>query len=206
MRSAPDSRRLIASTVILTFAAACASPPRSPSLAVPELQPGDDPWKVVIGLQEGRLVLVGLTPGSAAHAEHGEQLRCVMGTADPSSLEVRTRGPDSIDGRADVAVTLSRDEVRYIQVPASQDRRRKGGWAGLAIGAGTGAVVGAIGAGAGEPGNFAAFVALLAAAAFGGIGYLIGRGVDRRRTRGDFITIYGDGPAEEERDEDVSQP
>jgi len=198
MRTSPPSQRATAALVLLALTVACASPPRSPSLPVPELDPGVDSWEVVMGLQEGRLVNVGLTPGSAAHATHGEQLRAQMVGADGSSLELRTRGPDSVDGQADLVVTLSRQEVRYLQVPASQDRPRKGGWLGFAIGGGSGAVLGAVGAGAGEPGNFAFLVATLGAAAFGFLGFLIGRGVDRKRTRGDFITIYGSGPAEEE--------
>lgn len=197
MKPRPRTRGGIASIAILAFAVACASPPRSPLLPVVEVGPDDDPWNVVMGLEPGRLVLVGLTPGSAAHAEHGGEVRCVMGTADRSNLEVRSCGPDSINEQADLIVSLSRDEVRYLEVPASQDRPRKGGWLGLAIGAGGGAAVGAIGAGAGESGNFAAIVAPLSAAAFGFLGYLMGRGIDRRQTRGDFITIYGSDPSEE---------
>lgn len=187
----PASRRLIAVLVTLAFTAACASPPRAPLTPVAVLDPGDDPWEVVMGLEEGRLVLVGFTPGSAAYAAHGEQLRARFVAADRSSLELRREPDDAAVDQAGSELTVPRDDVRYLQVPASQDRPRRGAWVGAGIGAGAGVAAGAIGGGAGEPGSFWPIAAALAGAALGGLGWLIGRGVDRNRTAGDFITIYG---------------
>lgn len=185
----PASRRVIAMIVALALTAACASPPRLPLAPVTALNAGDDPWDVVMGLEAGRLVVVGLAPGSAAHAAHGEQLRARFVAADRSSLELRTRIDDAAGEQAGVTLVLPRDEVRYLQVRASQDRRRQGGWLGAGIGAGAGAALGA--RGATEEGSFWPITVALFGAGLGLLGWLIGRGIDRKRTAGDFITVYG---------------
>ncbi len=186
----PASRRVIAMVVALALTTACASPPRAPLTPVTALNPGDDPWDVVMGLETGQLVVVGLAPGSAARAAHGEQLRARVVAADRSSLELRTRVDDAASGQAGVTLALPRDQVRYLQVPASQDRRRQGGWLGAGIGVGAGAALGA--RGATEPGSFWPITVALFGAALGFIGLLIGRGIDRKGTAGDFITVYGE--------------
>jgi hypothetical protein len=155
---------------------------------VAALQPGDDPWNVVTGLAAGQLVLAGLAPGSAAANTHGAEVKATLVGADPNGLDLRTVRDDSGEGTGGVAVTLSREEVQYLKVPASQDRPRRGGWLGFAIGFGAGAAMGL--RGATEPGSFWPLVVPLAGAGLGFIGFLIGRGVDRNRTRGDFITVY----------------
>ena len=185
----PAARRVIALVVALALTAACASPPRSPLTPVTALNPGDDPWDVVMGLETGRLVVVGLAAGSVAHAAHGEQLRAQVVAADRSSLELRTGIDDLVSEQAGVTLTLSRDEVRYLQVRASQDRRRQGGGLGAAIGIGVGVALGA--RGASEGGSFWELKVLLFGPALGLFGWLIGRGIDRKRTAGDFITVYG---------------
>ncbi len=185
----PASRRAIAVVVVLALTAACASPPRSPLTPVTALNPGDDPWAVVMGLEAGRLVVVGLAPGSAAHAAYGEQLRARVVAADRSSLELRTGFDDTTNQQAGVTLALPSAEVRYLQVRASQDRRRQGGWLGAGIGVAAGAALGA--RGATEEGSFWPITVALFGAGLGFLGWLIGRGVDRKRTAGDFITVYG---------------
>ena len=142
-----------------------------------------------MGLEPDRVVVVGLVPGSAAHTEHGEQLRARIVAADRSSLELRTGPDDAATERAGLRLALPRSEVRYLQVRASQDRPRKGGWLGAGVGAAAGAALGAIGAG--EEGSFWPITVALFGAGLGLLGWLIGRGVDRKRTAGDFITVYG---------------
>lgn len=185
----PESRQVIAIVVALALTAACASPPRSPLTPVTVLNQGDDPWDVVMGLETGQLVVVGLAPGSTTHAVHGEQLRARVVAADRSSLQLRTGFDDAASEQAGVTLALPRDDVRYLQVRASQDRRRQGGWLGAGIGVGAGAALGA--RGATEEGSFWPITVALFGAAFGLLGLLIGRGVDRKRTAGDFITVYG---------------
>ncbi len=185
----PASRRVTAVVMALALTAACASPPRSPLTPVTTPEPGDDPWDVVMGLETGRLVVVGLAPGSAAHATHGGQLRARVVAADRSSLELRTGTDDAASEQAGLTLALPRDEIRYLQVRASQDRRRQGGWLGAGIGVGAGAALGAIGAG--EEGSFWPVTVVLFGAGLGLLGWLVGRGVDRKRTAGDFITVYG---------------
>ncbi|MCH7824638.1 MAG: hypothetical protein IH849_07545, partial [Acidobacteria bacterium] len=96
---------------------------------------------------------------------------------------------DAASEQAGVTLALPRDDVRYLQVRASQDRRRQGGWLGAGIGGGAGAALGA--RDATEEGSFWPITVALFGAAFGLLGLLIGRGVDRKRTAGDFITVYG---------------
>jgi len=180
---------VIAVVVALALTAACASPPRLPFTPVAVPNPGDDPWDVVMGLATGRLVVVGLVRGSTGHAAHGEQLRARVVAADRSSLELRTGIDDAASGQAGVTMALPRDEVRYLSVLASQDRRRQGGWLGAGIGVGAGAALGA--RGATQEGSFWPITVVLFGAGLGFLGWLIGRGVDRKRTAGDFITVYG---------------
>ena len=180
---------MIAVIVALALTVACASPPRSPLAPVTAVNPGDDPWDVVTGLETGRLVVVGLVPGSAAHAAHGEQLRARVVGADRSSLELRTGIDDATGRQAGATLALRRDEVRYLQVLASQNRRRQGGWLGAGIGVGAGAALGA--RGASQEGSFWPITTVLFGAALGLLGWLIGRGVDRKRNAGDYITVYG---------------
>ncbi len=184
----PTSRRMIAVIVALALTVACASPPRSALVPVTAVTPGDDPWDVVMGLEPGRLVIVGLAPGSAAHSAHGEQLRARVVGADRSTLELRTGIDDDAGQQAGATLALPRDEVRYLQVLASQNRRRQGGWLGAGIGVGAGAALGA--RGASEEGSFWPITTVLFGAALGLLGWLIGRGVDRKRTAGDYITVY----------------
>lgn len=181
-------RRVTVVVLSVGLSVGCASPPRFPALPVAALQPGDDPWNVVTGLAAGQLVLAGLAPGSAAANTHGAEVKATLVGADPNGLDLRTVRDDSGEGTGGVAVTLSREEVQYLKVPASQDRPRRGGWLGFAIGFGAGAAMGL--RGATEPGSFWPLVVPLAGAGLGFIGFLIGRGVDRNRTRGDFITVY----------------
>ena len=185
----PALRRVIAMVVAVALTGACASPPRLPLTPVTAVNPGDDAWDVVVGLETGRLVVVGLAPGSAAHVVHGEQLRARVVAADRSSLELRTGFVDAADAQPGATLTLPRAEVRYLQVRASQDRRRQGGWLGAGIGVAAGAALGA--RGAGEEGSFWPITVALFGAGLGFLGWLIGRGVDRKRTAGDFITVYG---------------
>ena len=185
----PASRRVVAVVVTLALTTACASPPRSSLIPVIDLAPGDDPWNVVMGLEAGRVVLVGLAPGSAAHVAHGEQIRAQVVAADRSGLELRTGIDDAAGEQAGATLTVPRDDVRYLQVRASQDRRRQGGWLGAGIGVGAGAALGA--RGAGEEGSFWPITVALFGAGLGFLGWLIGRGIDRKRTAGDFITVYG---------------
>ena len=187
--SPPAARRVIATVVALALTAACASPPRSALVPVAALEPGDDPWEVVMGLETGRLVVVGLAPGSAAHAAHGEQLSAQVVAADRSSLELRTGIGEAASEQAGATLALSRDEVRYLKVRASQDRRRRGGWLGAGIGVGAGVALGA--RGATEEGSFWPLTVALFGAGLGLLGWLVGRGIDKKRTAGDFITIYG---------------
>jgi hypothetical protein len=140
-----------------------------------------------MGLPAGELVLVGLASGSAAAGTHGDEMMATVVTADPSRLDLRMVR-DSAGGLGSVTVTLLRDEVLYLKVRASQDRARRGGWLGFVIGFGAGAALGL--RGATEPGSFWPLVVPLLGTALGFIGFLIGRGVDRNRTRGDFITVY----------------
>ena len=142
-----------------------------------------------MGLETGRLVVVGLAPGSAAHAAHGEQLSAQVVAADRSSLELRTGIGEAASEQAGSTLALSRDEVRYLKVRASQDRRRQGGWLGAGIGVGAGVALGA--RGATEEGSFWPLTVALFGAGLGLLGWLVGRGIDKKRTAGDFITIYG---------------
>ena len=185
----PASRRMIAVIVALALTVACASPPRSALVPVTAVSPGDDPWDVVMGLEPGRLVIVGLASGSAAHAAHGEQLKARVVGADRSSLELRPGIDDDAGQQAGATLALPRDEVRYLQVLASQSRRRQGGWLGAGIGVGAGVALAA--RDVGEEGSFWPIIAVLAGAGLGLLGWLIGRGVDRKRTAGDYITVYG---------------
>lgn len=183
-----DSRRVIAVVLSLALSVACASPPRSPTSPVVALAPGDDPWNVVMGLPAGQLVLVGLASGSAEAGTRGDEMMATVVAADPSRLDLRMVRGDSAGELDSATVTLQRDEVQYLKVPASQDRTRRGGWLGFVIGFGAGAALGL--RGATEPGSFWPLVVPLLGTALGFLGFLIGRGVDRNRTRGDFITVY----------------
>ena len=192
MRRCPGGQA-VAIIVLVALTTACAAPPRVPVLVA--VGPGGDPWAVVMGLEEGQLVVVGLAASSPNRSSLGGEFPALLAGSDAETLELRTGVNYLGSGQAIGSVTLSRAEIQYLQVPGTVERSSKGTWIGTVIGASAG--VGTALAWhysndcSWQADCFTPVLMVIFGAALGGIGAAFGRGFDKRGTEIDFVTVYG---------------